>query len=1125
MVIDFASVNAKGKPVLILKNLDGKVIQTLGYAYNIKGEFNYNETSKLTFQYPAHVDGIATSGYEKIVGMRIVEAVGIGQFILVNPSIQEDAIKEIKTITAYSLEYEFTYKKISLENSTYNFWNPVAPDNTIIGIIMSLMPSWKVGKIDDTLVGRYRTFEIMDSNIYNFMKSTLQDTYNCVFEFDTSNRIVNVRDVSNKANIQPIYISLDNLAKDISINEDTENIFTCLDVNGADGVTIRGVNPMGINKIYNLDYFMSIDNFTQDVIDKWNSWKSTYENNQELYFNLTVENALLHMQIETEKAALTELKSEKTVIEQLQSAAIEASAAGIPQDLSQYVIQLQQKNAEISAKEALITELEQNISDSDNSLKAINVATSWESFGFTEDELKIIDRYIKEDAITDSTFVAPVVDNYVGGGTSYPSANTTISITNATIVGATLTNGKTVYKANGGSITVTVNGEVKLSGPNIISAFDSLSGQVVCSVYCENGCATLTGTASLISDVHEDPEIGGSYIEGTYATITSTTGTIYITENLSAYAQRSIEWELFDYGQECLRRVAYPSYTFNVNSGNFLCIDEFNAFTNKLKLGDKIYLNIGSTMGVLDPVVIGVNIDFETKELSLTFSDKFYLSDGAFKLSDILDQSISMGKSVDFNKYNYNAFINTGASTEVRDFMTSALDASKNAVLSASGQAVSWDGAGLRFRKWSDELQSDYSDEQIWIINNNIVFTDDNWNTAKMAIGKFTDENSGECWGIAAPNVVGTLLAGENLVIESAKQDGGTSVFKVDADGARLFNSRFDLVNNFSDGSVAKVGQIGLNASIGIVSGSASSQDAMYSFDEKGNIIGVKTSDGSNLTRISDIGDSEPVPNFWVDMYGDVYLKGTIHATDGIFSGTIYAKDGTFSGVLDAAEVSGALKAKDNAWLEGIGIRVGENAAANKGYNFYVDTTGNVWIDGNLTLKNGAITWSNLDSTTQGTITTASFDAAIAKQNADAANQQIGKWSYVYDGVTYIDGNQLKTGTVMASKLLGGSVGLLDYLQNEIGSLSIANTNTGFGISLSTDYGGIKIQAADSSINNQYIPGNTYIASGGGTCWVQLIGSTGELTLSGSSIRISSQNYGSSLPKTGTDGQVFFKLA
>lgn len=49
LVIDFSKINYKEKPILILKNLDGTAIQTLGYAFNVMGEFSYNEISTLTF--------------------------------------------------------------------------------------------------------------------------------------------------------------------------------------------------------------------------------------------------------------------------------------------------------------------------------------------------------------------------------------------------------------------------------------------------------------------------------------------------------------------------------------------------------------------------------------------------------------------------------------------------------------------------------------------------------------------------------------------------------------------------------------------------------------------------------------------------------------------------------------------------------------------------------------------------------------------------------------------------------------------------------------------------------------------------------------------------------------------
>ncbi len=873
---------------MILRNLDGAAIQTLGYAFHVKAELNYNETSTLTFDYPAHVDGQQIPGYDKLVGMRIIDALGIGQFIITNPSIKEDAAKEIKSVTAYSLEYEFTYKKISLENGTYNFWNPLAKNNTILGIILERMPSWKVGKVDSSLIGKYRTFDVSDQNLYNFIKGTLQETYSCIFDFDTYERKINVRDVSSAVNIRPIYIALENLAKEIAIKENTENIFTCLDVNGADGVSIRNVNPMGTNKIYNLDYFMVPEYFPVSLISKWEAWKAGYEARQAEYFNRVVENSLLTMRIVNEKAALTELEGQLSVLEQQQAVAVEAAAKGLTQDLQSFASQIAAKKAEIAAKKASITAVEQQAANSLAAIKRINQETSWSAYGINQAEQELLDRYIKEDAISDSSFVVTEIDSYASKAESYPAAGITVQLTGAKLTGSPL-GGKVVYSATGGTATVTVNGAVKLSGPNIRSAFDVNGSTGIASLYLESGCATLSGSISISTDAAVDPAVGGNVVEGSLATITSSRADVYITKNLTEYSQRSVEWDLFEYGKEVLDRVAWPSYNFSIDSANFLAIDEFDAFRRQLKLGDKLYLNLGRTFGILAPVLIGAHIDFEKSSLELEFSDSFSLSDSAFKLADLLDQSISMGKSVDFNKYNYNDWVDSGASNSVRDFMFSALDVAKNAVLSSSGQAVTWDGSGLRLRKWKDEAHTDYEDEQIWIINNNIVFTDDNWNTAKMAIGKFSDPNLGECWGIVAPNLVGTLLAGENLVIESSKKDGGVAVFRVDADGARLYNSHFDLANEYVSGGIRKVGRISLHPSIGIVSGSAANVDSLYAYDSRGNIIGVRATDGTVLTNIAGMGSKTPAASFWADMNGDVYMRGTVYATDGIFQGTVQA--------------------------------------------------------------------------------------------------------------------------------------------------------------------------------------------------------------------------------------------
>ena len=159
---------------------------------NITADIKYDEASVIEFNLPAQVDGEPTPYYDAVIGMRIVELQNIGQFILVNPKETGDGVKKIKACKGYSLEYEFTFKKLSLANATYNFWNPVTPDSTLLGIILELMPSWSVGSIDNNLVGKYRTFEVSDENLYNFIKGTIQTSYNCIFDFDTYHRRIKI---------------------------------------------------------------------------------------------------------------------------------------------------------------------------------------------------------------------------------------------------------------------------------------------------------------------------------------------------------------------------------------------------------------------------------------------------------------------------------------------------------------------------------------------------------------------------------------------------------------------------------------------------------------------------------------------------------------------------------------------------------------------------------------------------------------------------------------------------------------------------------------------------------------------------------------------------------------------
>ena len=1123
MIVSFSSVNWAEQPVLVLKNLDGTFIQPLTNAFNVEAKLYYNETSELSFDLPAFANGVATPHYEDVVGMRLVDWIGVGQFILVNPSVENNGYSEIKACKAYSLEYELTYKSTYIKEGTYEFWNPMAPAGTVLGMILSDYPSWSVGTVDTDLVGRYRTFESDNQKSYDLMKNTLQDMYQCIFDFDTYGRKINVRSVASQTRERPVYLSTDNLIKKIQVEEDTENIFTVLDVNGADDVDIRSVNPLGTNKIYNLDYFMNTSYFSQAMIDKWQEWKTVYEDAQKQYYNITVEKVLEEAALAAAKAALMELKNELSKYETLQSTYVEASAQGIDRssELADIKSKISAQERKIADKEEEIASIQETIDSGLAQQQEINAECAFKNF-FTNAELTTLDRYFKQDAISESSFVYKKVSSYADPdiGSTVPSVS--IALTEAKISGAKLQSGRLVYSAIGGNLEVATV-DIKVSAKVVRSTLEQKGdGKFIYSAYLNKGSyndvpfesagITVAGTSITVStDVKQDEEVGGEhYVEGTYFTANCGESSFFFTRNCSEYEKRSIEWDLLEYGQQELTDLCWPSYSFSVDVGNFLALDDFVAFKNQFALGDKVYINLGDK--ILTPIAIGVEVNFEKlSDFKLLFGDKYSLKDSAFKLVDLLEESIKMGKSTASSKVSYSSFIDSGASTYVKDFMDSALDAAKNAVLAGANQEIKIEESGIRLRSYDNDSGT-YGDEQIWMINNTIAFTDDNWSSAKMAIGKIFDNNlaryektkdtvrdesktyyvdtdgtewnpdgsvtwsgdlyekvhEGSAYGIAAPYLVGTVIAGSNLIIESAKQDGGKSVFRVDADGAKLYNSRFDLASDFSDSGTNATGLISLNPNVGFVGGKDTPSAPLFSYDDSGNVNGVHTVNGSVKTDLSSVDASNlPRPNFWIDMLGNAYFKGTIYATDGVFSGALKAATGTFSGELKAAsgEFSGTVRA--SKFIGTMDVSDGEligpaiYVPSKESPNFSVDSSGNV------TIRGGNISFSALDQSTQDTIND-KVDAGTVDSMIDAKMPTLPE----YIKSTYIDFSQVATPTLIANyvRTLGQfQVGYgskdafspIGYMGEAIGS---EGSRTTYGIAMSTSSGSI-----DTTTNANYV--------------------------------------------------------
>lgn len=270
------------------------------------------------------------------------------------------------------------------------------------------------------------------------------------------------------------------------------------------------------------------------------------------------------------------------------------------------------------------------------------------------------------------------------------------------------------------------------------------------------------------------------------------TNTYYIvTDLMNPVDIQNAAQELYNEGVNALARMSQPRYTFKIDSANFMFIKDFATFTSQFQLGCQVTVELDDDVFAY-PTLLEIQYNFDDpNDFALTFSDRFKLSDPVSAFEDIISDSHTSANKSAINWSKLNEFSNSYKS-DVDDFLTNAFDVSKNAIISSSDQAQTWDGSGMTFRKIVTGVADD---EQIKIINNMIVFTDDNWSSIKTVVGKVPLPGGGTAYGVATEVLVGRIILGSSLTI-SNNSDLGASTFTVDGSGATLINANFSLINS-----------------------------------------------------------------------------------------------------------------------------------------------------------------------------------------------------------------------------------------------------------------------------------------------------------------------------------------
>lgn len=997
-------------PVLILKNRNLEPISEIKYFTNWRMIFQAMGLDEISFDIYKELNGIPCELWDKIIDLAVIEVRGYGHFeISVSVS---DGADTVKTVTGQSLETELGQLTLhefhvndedamTMEQTQYNtddfdekgnwiptvFYDKNDPKHSLLHrVLADKAPHWSIGNVPlyisinetdkpEPASTFQRTYTADGTTIYDFLMNEVAKESNVVFVFDTYNRIIHCYNAQDfiwiPANSEEpsilidavgedttVFIDKENLANQITISGSKDNIKNCFRVSGGDDIItdrLRAVNMNGTNYIYAFSP-AQLNDMPFELAEKLKNYQADMEQKEAEYYGSDG----IYTKLCDAYDEYYHYESKMMPQVTLQETTAKAQHDELADKLGNMDIGVYSLN---SYNAALFSGITNNIEamaqvfiDSRYKAEVINDTSSKPTYDGTAQWKGRFKIY----RIADETDIYTTPDNS-------PLA---VSLTEDNVE----LHRQKVLKALCKTSMADIDFEIANMNDGEIKAYFSkycrvrlqsfLDGYETCiSILAEmkhettssdnsNGTTdtTLYGKylkiRNIVSEVlktrtaqvnecrkkiknleDEQANFQKEYNLETYLNNGSTQNLFQILcmyrrdseyqnsnyisagleDNDAALNQKAKE--LLDIAKAEIKKACMLQRTITIDLNNPLFIEDFSPVYDKFALFN--YIRVGTDDEIFKLRLMGVEYDSNSPQaLNVTFSEQIESVNGCLSDAESMYNRITSIAS-SYSATALQAKSGKEANDEVAAMRNNGLNAALTRVTNSDDNEVTYGSFGILCKNKLNE--GVYSNTQTRLVGSGLYITSDNWETVRACIGQLSDNT----YGVIADSIVGKMIAGEKLVISNA--DGNVTM---NGNGIEISNGSLSLTNG----------------------------NSAITLDPR----------QAHLVEISKVENNNKEPLFYTDEKGNLYITGTIYATDGTFSGNITSKASINGSTISGSSIQGGkinINGKFIVDEQGnVNITSGQINIAN---NFLIDSYGNLTSKGTMSLGNGKLTYDD----------------------------------------------------------------------------------------------------------------------------------------------------------------------